>query len=179
MDIVWTIWGYHILTDVYNQMVIEDPDGILADWHRRLSVYPPALKQALLRKHLESLRYWRHDYHYRHKVERGDIVFLAGLSSRLLHDCIQVLFALNETYYPGDGNNLKFIARFARVPEGFVEAVDDVLYPGQGESALRAQYERLLALIDAVESLAGPELEPAPPDHAAVPTGNLVGAPSE
>ena len=99
VNLVWTIWGYHILTDINNQFAIEDPYQIIGDWKERLSVYPPALKQAILGKYAASLRYWRSDYHYAHKVERGDVVFLAGMASKLVHESIQILFALNETYF--------------------------------------------------------------------------------
>jgi hypothetical protein len=119
VNLVWTIWGYHILTDVNNQLVIEDPFQIIAAWKARLSVYPPALKQAILSKYTASLRYWRTDYHYANKVARGDIVFLAGLTSKLVHEAIQILFALNETYYVGDGANLGFVEQFKIVPADF------------------------------------------------------------
>jgi len=162
VDLVWTIWGYHILTDVYNQMVIDDPYGVLAGWRAQLATYPPRLKQAVLDKHLASVRYWRQDYHYRHKVARRDVVFLAGLSARLVHDLMQILFALNETYYAGDGNNLVFVEQFDLVPTGFIEGVEAALYPGNDDGAAEAQYERLAALIDAVEALvASVTAEPA------------------
>lgn len=154
-DLVWTIWGYHVLTDVYNQWVIDDPKGILAGWRTRLATYPAPLKESILTERLASLRYWRQDYHYQHKVARADVVFLAGLSSKLIHDVIQLLFALNETYYPGDGNNLVFVERFAHAPERFAEKVEAILYPGEGQAALAAQYDRLADLIDEVEALAG------------------------
>ncbi len=157
-DIVWTIWGYYLLTDVYNQFVIDDPDGILSGWRTKLDVYPPKMKLAILERHLKSIRYWRDDYHYRHKVERGDVVFLAGLTSKLIHDLIQILFALNETYYPGDGNNLEFVADFELAPEGFGDKVKAILYPSvdgerTGGAARQAQYDRLMALIDEVEEI--------------------------
>jgi hypothetical protein len=152
-DLVWTIWGYHVVTDVYNQWVIDDRDGILSGWRARLASYPEPLKEAIVSERLESLRYWRQDYHYQHKVARGDVVFLAGLSSKLVHDIIQILFAVNETYYCGDGNNLVFAERFAHAPERFVEKVEAILYPGQGEAALTQQYDRLAALIDETEVL--------------------------
>jgi hypothetical protein len=152
-DFVWTLWGYHVITDVYNQAVIEDPYGILAGWHERLSTYSPKLKQALLDKHLRSLRYWRPDYHYRNKVSRGDAVFLAGITTRLVHDILQVLFALNETYYPGDGKNLHYVGSFGIAPDNVVERIEQILYPGQGPAAYALQYERLTALIDDVEAL--------------------------
>ncbi|MBN1247214.1 MAG: DUF4037 domain-containing protein [Anaerolineae bacterium] len=148
VDLVWAIWGYHVLTDVFNQMVIDDPDGILAGWHSRLETYPPKLKRAILDKHLKSIRYWRQDYHYRHKVERGDVVFLASLTARLVHDLIQILFALNEAYYAGDGNNLIFVERFDHVPERFAERVHAALYPASGDDALEDQYRQVCSLID-------------------------------
>lgn len=153
IDLVWAIWGYYVVTDVYNQAVIEDPYGVLAGWRERLSDYSPALKQAILDRHLRSLRYWRPDYHYRHKVEQGDIVFLASITAHLVHDILQVLFALNETYYPGDGKNLHFVRRFEIVPDDVVERIEQILYPGNGSAALAVQYDRLMALIDDLEEL--------------------------
>jgi hypothetical protein len=153
-DIVWTIWGYHVLTDVNNQFIIEDPYHIVRDWKERLRVYPPALKQAILTKYAASLRYWRTDYHYAHKVERGDVVFLAGMTAKLVHEIIQILFALNETYYPGDGANLRWIEKFKIVPPDFPARVHDILYPGTRD-AFAAQYAALMSLVDEVLLLAG------------------------
>lgn len=154
IDLVWAIWGYHLLTDLSNQVVIEDPTGLIAGWQARLTPYPPALRRAIIQKHMESLNYWRNDYHYRSKVERGDVVFLAGISSRLVHDMLQVLFAINETYFVGDGNNLKYVANFARKPERFAERAHAVLYPATAENAFSAQYTALMELIDEVAQLA-------------------------
>jgi len=151
---VWTVWGYHLLPDLYYQQPIQDPFSIVADWKTRLSVYPPTLKNAVLSKHLGSLRYWRNDYHYASKVQRQDVVFLAGLSVKLVHDIIQVLFALNETYYAGDGQNLDYVARFAHQPPDAVERIRKCLYPLPTESVFVNQRTTLLELIDDVERLA-------------------------
>jgi hypothetical protein len=153
IDMVWTIWGYHLLPDIANQAVIEDPDGIIQRWKERLAHYPPALKKAILEKHGGSLRYWRHDYHYANKVTRGDVVFLAGLSARLVHDMMQVLFALNETYFIGDGQNLKFAETFPIQPENFATRVGEALYPGTAEDKFSQQRENLCRLIDDVLEL--------------------------
>jgi len=153
-DLVWTIWGYHLLPDLYHQHIIEDPFGIVAGWKERLRVYPPKLKEAIVRKHLESLRYWRTDYHYANKVKRGDVVFLAGLSARLVHDVMQVLFGLNEVYFVGDGSNLSFADRFAIVPDRLRERVEGALYPEPGADRFIRQRETLIGLIDDVERLA-------------------------
>lgn len=150
---VWTIWGYYLLTDINNQFVIEDPYQIIAAWKARLSVYPPEMKKAILDKYLASLRYWHSDYHYAHKVERGDVIFLAGMSSKLVHEIIQILFALNETYYVGDGANLTFVEKFKIAPVDFSARAQAILYP-QGPDAYVHQYAALAALIDEVCSLA-------------------------
>lgn len=153
VDLVWTIWGYHILPDIANQYVIEDPYDIVGEWKRRLSVYPPALKRAILDKYLESLNYWRVDYHYAHKVERGDAIFLAGMTSKLVHEMVQILFALNEKYYVGDGSNAVFIEKFKIVPPDFNARVKALLYP-QGDNRYADQYAAVAQLMDEVIALA-------------------------
>lgn len=151
---VWTLWGYHLLTDIANQVVIDDPHALIAAWQARLIPYPEALQQALLQKHLRSLKYWRTDYHYRNKVERGDVVFLASITARLIHDMLQVLFALNKTYYVGDGNNLHYVAHFPIQPDNFAERVTAILYPASTANVLTTQYEAILGLIDDITALA-------------------------
>ena len=155
VDLAWTLWGYHLLPDLYPQQIIEDPCGLLAAWKERLRVYPPQLKQALVSKHLGLLRYWRSDYHYANKVERGDAVFLASVSARPVHDIMQVLFALNETYYVGDGSNLDFACEFAVLPPQFPERVELALYPEPSEDRFARQRQTLIGLIGDVERLVG------------------------
>ncbi|MBZ0302533.1 MAG: DUF4037 domain-containing protein [Anaerolineae bacterium] len=152
VNLTWTIWGYHILTDVNNQYVIEDPYHIIGGWKERLSIYPSALQSAILTKYVSSLRYWRADYHYSHKVERGDVVFLAGITAKLVHEIIQILFALNETYYAGDGANLRFVENFQIAPDNFANRVQAILYPPSPDGWV-SQYTSLSALIDDVISL--------------------------
>jgi len=151
---VWTIWGYHLLPDLYGQQALEDPFSIVAGWKAQLATYPPKLKKALLDKHLGSLRYWRHDYHYAGKAQRQDVVFLGGLSVKLVHDIIQVLFALNETYYAGDGQNLDYVSRLPHQPPNAARRIRDCLYPSSTESVFVDQRTTILELIDDVERLA-------------------------
>ncbi|MDP9313030.1 MAG: DUF4037 domain-containing protein [Chloroflexota bacterium] len=152
-ELIWSVWGYHLLSDIYQQTVVDDPFGVIGRWKEQLRQYPPMLKQALLQKHLESIRYWRNDYHYRNKVQRKDSVFLAGLTSKLVHDLIQILFALNETYYVGDGYNLVVVGQFRHVPHDFAAKVEAVLYPGQATDVFEKQRSALLQLVDDVEEL--------------------------
>jgi hypothetical protein len=150
---VWTIWGYHLLPDLYYQKAIEDPFGLIAGWKEKIRVYPKALKEAILNKHMASLRYWRNDYHYVNKVRRQDIVFLAGLSARLVHDIMQVLFAVNEVYFVGDGQNLEFAAQFTYKPRDLDERIRRALNPPPSRDVFEKQRDALISLIDDIEQL--------------------------
>lgn len=149
-DYVWCVWGYYILTDISNQLILEDPYGIAEGWKNLLSVYPASLRCHLITKHATSLRYWRNDYHYRSKVARGDTVFLYSITARLVHDIMQILYALNKVYYPGDGMNLVYTNDFTILPEGFSQRIRTILYPSSSTDLFLAQYENLMKLIDDV-----------------------------
>jgi len=153
VETVWTLWGYHLLPDLYHQQILDDPYGVAASWKEQLRVFPPKLKEAILRKHLESLRYWKEDCHYARKVERGDVIFLAGVISRLAHDILQVLFALNETYYVGDGSNLQIAQEFCLLPPRFTERVTAVLCPTPSAEIFAQQRQAVLDLVADVEAL--------------------------
>ncbi len=101
-----------------------------------------------------SLRYWRNDYHYANKVKRSDVVFLAGLSARLVHDIMQVLFALNETYFVGDGQNLDFAEQFTIKPEHLSTRIHAILYPRPCENMFTRQRQALCDMIDEIDRLA-------------------------
>ena len=153
MEVVWSIWGYHLPADIANQYVVADPCGIIAGWKERLTTYPTALKKAIIDKHLGSLLYWRDDYHYSNKVVRGDVVFLAGLSARLVHDIVQVLFALNEVYFVGDGSNLDYARKFTTIPDRFADRVMEILYPPLVDGMFEKQRQTIVDLINDVETL--------------------------
>ena len=151
---MWTIWGYHFLTSIYNQQILEDTHGKVGQWKERLSTYPEALKDSIIKKHVNSLEYWRNDYHYRNKVQRKDVVFLASITTRLVHDMMQVIYALNKFYYPGDGMNLKYTEQFELKPVNFEERITDIFRISDAEDTYEVQYVKLTGLIDEVLELA-------------------------
>lgn len=150
---IWNVWGYHFLTDIYNQAIVEDPCGVAQSWKDRMKAYPDALRDAIIKDRGDSLRYWRADYHYYNKCVRNDCVFMASISSRLINDIMQVIYALNRFYFPGDGLNLIFTQKFQIKPEGLEERVVSILYPGNGPDCLKKQYHEMIALIDDVLKL--------------------------
>jgi hypothetical protein len=154
VPLVWTLWGYHLPTDIYNQYPIEDEHGVLRRLQALLTPYPPALKQAIIHRHSRSLRYWSSDYHYRNKVHRSDVVFLGSIAPRLVHDMLQILYALGETYYPGDGKNLELLPKSVDIPAGFRDRIRTALYPGSDPDALERQWKTLNSLAADVLAIA-------------------------
>lgn len=149
----WTIWGYHLPTDLANQQITRDSEGRLAGWKRQLAVYPEALRASLLKQHRDVLQYWAGDYHYESKVARCDLVFLAGLTSKLANAILQVVFAVNRAYFPGDGWNLPMAAELERLPPDFVARMTSILGAGSDPEALRRQRQELIAMIADLEVL--------------------------
>jgi hypothetical protein len=152
--LVWTVWGYRILPDLFNQTVYHDNTGRLAAWKDRLRIYPPALKRAILARFVPSLSYWRQDDHYRNKVARRDVTFLVGLASRLCQEMLEILFALNEVYYPGDGNNLRLAAKLPIAPARLTDRITAVLCPSPRDDMFDRQYQTVIDLVDDVLALA-------------------------
>ena len=152
---VWTVWGYHILVHTSILTILYDPENKVAAWLERLSVYPDALRDAVIKKHAGSLRYWKDDYHYQNKVRREDVVFLSSITARLIHDIMQVLYALNRAYYPGDGNNLDLARDFTLKPDDLEAKVTAILLPAKNIGGFAEQYENLIKLIDEVLQIAG------------------------
>lgn len=155
-ELIWTIWGYHPLADLARQVAVFDEDDLVGRWRARLEPYPDQVRIATVRRHLPPLLYWRGDYHYRNKTRRADVVFLAGLSTKLVHHVVQVWAALNRAHYPGDGNNLRLVSAFALVPADAEARIAEVLYPSDAADLI-GQRERLIALIDETVALARAE----------------------
>lgn len=143
----WCVWGYQIPVVLHTQTIIVDTTGRLRQWKDRLEPYPLPLEKVLVAKHRRELDYWMGDYHYRHKLDKKDYVFLSSLTGKLIHSMLQILYALNHVYYPGDGGNLAPTLGFELKPEHFEARVVEILYPGDVDgNAITRQYEGLRTL---------------------------------
>ena len=78
-------------------------------------------------------------------------MFLAGLSAKLVHSIMQVLFALNRSYFPGDGWNLRLAEGLTIAPTDLSARIKLVLNPGSDADRWVLQRDRLVALIDDLE----------------------------
>jgi hypothetical protein len=154
---VWTIHGYYnhcTLSVIHSARGLDDPQAILREWKERLAVYPPKLKQAIVDKHLKDAHFWIDNFHYLSAIERGDVVYTAGIVQQTLHNLIQVLFAVNEAYFAGDKKALDYVDGFAKKPSDFREHVHHLLTP-MNDGVWKNQHGILKGLVMALEGLIG------------------------
>jgi hypothetical protein len=80
-------------------------------------------------------------------------VFLVGLAGKLAHAILQVVFAFNRVYYPGDGWNLPMAADLERLPPDFISRMTSLLEPGGDADAWRRQRTEFIAMVRDLEVL--------------------------
>ena len=154
----WTVMGFFghaVLSDVASMRVIEDPAGVLAGWQREMRAYPPALREAIVSRYLAEAGFWR-NFHYETAVERADVLYASGIVHHAVYALLQVVFALNGAYFPGEKRLARALDRLPRQPDRFVSRVESLVHPAAPPTVetLRAQARELKALIGEVEQLA-------------------------
>ncbi|WP_169193896.1 DUF4037 domain-containing protein [Devosia sp. MC1541] len=154
----WTIWGYQLPTDLSTQLIAYDPRGELQSWRMELAVFPEILRSAIFTHYRKILDYWKSDYHYTSKVIRLDLVFLAGITGKLVNAIMQVVFAFNRRYFPGDGWNLVLAHELPQLPPHFVERMVEIVEPGNAPDRWHRQRENIVSMINDVETLISAEV---------------------
>jgi len=154
----WTTTGFFnhcCLSDLKNMIPVEDPAGILSRWQSGLSEYPPKMQETIINKHLSGARFWPHNFHYTSAVERQDVIYTTGIVQQVIHNMIQVLFAVNKTYFPGDKKLANALNHLDRLPDRFVERIQELISPSESVSVelLRHQQVCLQQLLRDLENL--------------------------
>jgi len=153
---LWTINGHYnhcLLSVIKAARPMHDPAGVIEQWQSQLHTFPPKLKAAMLAKHVPAAGFWLDNFHYLSAIQRRDMVYTSGIVQNTLHHLLMALFAINETYFPGDKKNLDYAAGFAMKPAEFIEAARQLLLPCC-EDALPHQREVLKQMWLEVKALA-------------------------
>ena len=156
--LTWTVMGFYnhcTLSDLHNMRPIDDPHGILARWQSEVRVYPPKLREAIISRYTRTAQFWPDNFHYKSAVERGDAIYTAGIVQQVIHNLIQVVFALNQTYFPGDKKLDIALSHLAIKPERFTERIHQLLFLGANPNPalLNEQRQALRALVREVTTL--------------------------
>lgn len=102
-----------------------DPAGVLAAWKEAVAVYPPALKETIIR---ESL--WSADFTLWQTTgfaEKGDVYNTVGCLARAMKNIMAALFAINERYPLGDKRVMAQLLGAAKLPADLEQKAESVL----------------------------------------------------
>lgn len=143
----WAVMGFYghvALADVHTMRVVEDPLGTLARWKAAVAVYPEALRSALIGRFLREAMFWPGNPHYTSAVERDDVIYASAIVQQVVHAVIQLVFALNHAYFPGEKMLGERVESLPIRPADFAARVRGLLTGAEG---LRAQHRELGALV--------------------------------
>jgi predicted nucleotidyltransferase len=131
-----------------------DPAGLIAELKSKVHPYPDALQKVLIQKFA-----WEINFSIdvaRKGIERADVTYAAGCCFRSAMCMLQVLFALNKTYWLNEKGAVALAETFARKPEMFQSRVNETFAllqanPGSIQNAI-ANLEELGKDIDRLVS---------------------------
>jgi predicted nucleotidyltransferase len=142
--------GFHThiyLGELAYCLPLADPFGAVHTLKALTSPYPPKLKRALIDNSL-----WEAGFALetsRKSVKRGDVFHVSGSLFRCAACLIQVLYALNETYWINEKGSLQRAGTFPLCPPNFEAEVSAALCAPSAENSA-ARMEHLVAQVRAL-----------------------------
>lgn len=140
---IWAVTGffnYVVLADVQAMRIVEDPYGLLARWKADVSTYPEALRQAILRRFMREAAFWPENFHYQSAIARADIIYTTAIVQQVMQALVQVIFALNREYFPGEKKLSGSIGKLSVQPQAFAARLEALLL-SLGKDVSEAQFE--------------------------------------
>lgn len=104
---------------------LHDPDQVIERLKTKVAQYSPHLKQAIIKNFLWSARFTL-DNTYK-PASRGEVYLVTGCLARTIHCLVQVLYALNETYYLSEKKLKADLDSFSIRPDHFLDRVYTLL----------------------------------------------------
>ncbi len=130
-----------------------DPRRRIETLKNRVVDYPEKLRRAVVFDYLRRVEFGI-DGFARKMASRGDVYGTVGCLTRLSHQLVLVLFALNRSYPVNDKTALEEIASFPLAPEGFAPRINRLLSrPGRTPGQLSASVEGLAGLYAEIVTL--------------------------
>lgn len=121
-------YGFHSFmycTEIAICRPLYDPDQVIERLKAKVAYYSPHLKQAIIKNFLWSARFTL-DNTYK-PASRGEVYLVTGCLARTIHCLVQVLYALNETYYLSEKKLKADLDSFSIRPDHFLERVYTLL----------------------------------------------------
>lgn len=145
----WTSNGYYTyiyLCEASFMKPVYDPDGVIKRYNEQARVYPRKLKEAIIREFMGRADTWLENFHYESAIRRADLMFIAPILVHTVMDFVQVIFAVNETYFTGDKKLEKVLSTLPYCPSALLQNVEFLLSVPRDVDALLRQRELLRAV---------------------------------
>ena len=131
-----------------------DPDQVIDLLKAKVARYSPDLKQAIIKTFLWSARFTLNNT--AKPASREEVYMVTGCLARAIHCLVQVLYALNETYYLSEKRLATDLRSFAALPDRFLDRISVILgATGTTSVQLQASLTQVEALYGEVAALAG------------------------
>ena len=103
--------------ELHHNVILFDPDGLLADLRRRTDPYPEPLADALMRSFGWESQFSLQTAHA--AARRGDVTYVCGCLFRAVACMAQALFAANRSYLLNEKGAVAAVDRLPRRPDSF------------------------------------------------------------
>ena len=131
-----------------------DPHHMIERLKAKVAHYSPHLRQAILKNFLWTARFTLDNTSK--PASRGDVYIVTGCLARAIHCLVQVLYALNETYYLSEKTLVADLRSFSLQPEHFLERISTLLgASGITSAQLQASLAQTEALYHELATLGG------------------------
>jgi len=141
-------YGFHSFmycTEIAICRPLYDPDRVIECLKAKVAHYSPHLKQAIIKNFLWSARFTLDNTSK--PASRGEVYLVTGCLARTIHCLVQVLYALNETYYLSEKKLTADLDSFSIRPDHFLERVYTLL---GATGTTNAQLQESLAKTEAL-----------------------------
>lgn len=134
-----------------NINILCDKNDFLLGLKNRLSEYPDKLAKILIQYHLDKLEDLED---LERAVVRRDVLFYHFAIDIAIDHFLQILFAINRTYFPSRKRTLDFTENFDIKPEGCNEKLLEVIRLGSFPEGIDKSYMLWTTMINELKELA-------------------------
>jgi predicted nucleotidyltransferase len=150
------VYGFHSFmycTETAICRPLYDPEGVIEHLKTKVARYSPQLKRAICNDFLWSARFTLDNT--TKPAGRGEVYLVTGALARAVHCLVQVLYALNETYYLSEKKLARDVSTFQIMPEHFIDRIYALLgAAGTTREQLQESMARIEALYAEIAALA-------------------------
>lgn len=118
-----------------------DPTCLIPSWQERLAEYPQVLRQNVIIEGLWALVNRGRQLH--HALCKGDSIFAAMVQGVFVEQVLQVIYAVNRTWYPGPKRQESRLPNLKLLPDGILQDLDRLVSRLEGRDLSPTRLDHL------------------------------------